>query len=370
MLKRLIKGFPSLREGTFRPNTGQWLTQHCLSALHENLAFLLICFFYIAGSLLVQRHLHVHLHYTRPFFSVFYRGIVLSSCIVFSLYALITYITALFKHPPSAVDTTWQHIKQLLQVDRLLNFGIACVMLPFVGLAQNRLKVLLPSIQAFRWDPFFRQLDQMLFLGHTPWMLLRRLFQHPWLIWSIDQAYLAWFPVSLGVFLWMAMAPAPGLRMRFLLSFVLTWLLLGCVAATFFASAGPCYYTMVIGHAAPEYAALLSALQQIHNHYQPLQALIIQGWLWQHHSTQSFYLGSGISAFPSLHVGTAALYALAASQQHRVIGALLWLFAGITLLGSVILGWHYAVDGLASGLAVWLLWVGVARWMQWMPPNR
>jgi hypothetical protein len=61
---------------------------------------------------------------------------------------------------------------------------------------------------------------------------------------------------------------------------------------------------------------------------------------------------------PSLHNAMAVLFACAAYQADRRIGRL---FAGYALLiwiGSIHLGWHYAVDGIVAAaltVAIWKL---------------
>jgi hypothetical protein len=44
---------------------------------------------------------------------------------------------------------------------------------------------------------------------------------------------------------------------------------------------------------------------------------------------------------------------------NRAVGLILALFAAIIQLGSVHLGWHYAVDGYLSALFTFLIW----KWM-------
>ena len=60
-----------------------------------------------------------------------------------------------------------------------------------------------------------------------------------------------------------------------------------------------------------------------------------------------------VSAMPSLHVANVVLLALIAWQRSRIIGVLIAGYAAIIQLGSVILAWHYAVDGyVGAALAV------------------
>ncbi|ESX86560.1 hypothetical protein X756_18320 [Mesorhizobium sp. LSHC412B00] len=75
----------------------------------------------------------------------------------------------------------------------------------------------------------------------------------------------------------------------------------------------------------------------------------------------SGYIGAtrgslGISAFPSMHVAMAVLFALYATRRSRLAGLLMWAFAAIIMVGSVVLGWHYAVDGYASVLISIAIW--------------
>jgi hypothetical protein len=66
---------------------------------------------------------------------------------------------------------------------------------------------------------------------------------------------------------------------------------------------------------------------------------------------------SGISAFPSVHVAVAALYVFVGFAVHRLLG---WAFLALllgTLVGSVHLAWHYALDGYVAIVAVAALWV-------------
>src|SRR4030095_8812860 len=82
----------------------------------------------------------------------------------------------------------------------------------------------------------------------------------------------------------------------------------------------------------------------------PISTLVIQDALWEGYVTGTG-LGHGVSAMPSMHVGTSVLFALAAPRR-SVLRKLLAAFAVVIFIGSIQLGWHYAVDGyVAAGLA-------------------
>jgi hypothetical protein len=159
----------------------------------------------------------------------------------------------------------------------------------------------------------------------------------------------------LALVLWQGWWGTTRQRARFWLAFLLTWVLLGTLLATAFASAGPVYYERVTGDPGP-FAPLMTRLEaqpdlQLHEG--------IRG-LWALHSAKRFVLGTGISAFPSLHVGIAVL-GICAAWPRPWLSATFALFTLGTLLGSVALGWHYAVDGYASIILVPLIWWLVGR---------
>ena len=61
---------------------------------------------------------------------------------------------------------------------------------------------------------------------------------------------------------------------------------------------------------------------------------------------------------PSLHVAVPVLFTIVAWGIDRRLGALFGVYTALILVGSVHLGWHYAVDGyvtLALVPAVWWL---------------
>jgi hypothetical protein len=97
----------------------------------------------------------------------------------------------------------------------------------------------------------------------------------------------------------------------------------------------------------------------------PLHALRLQEALWTSYLTGGGGLVSGISAMPSMHVAMPALFAVAAWRRARALAMALWVYTAVIVVGSVHLGWHYAVDGYASILLVFPIWwvAGVvARW--------
>ena len=98
------------------------------------------------------------------------------------------------------------------------------------------------------------------------------------------------------------------------------------------------------------------------NEVVPVWALDVQQMLWDNYQNNKVGMGSGISAMPSMHVATATLMALFGWQYSRIAGIVLTLYALVIFIGSVHLGWHYALDGYVGALGAALVWWLVGRW--------
>jgi membrane-associated phospholipid phosphatase len=59
---------------------------------------------------------------------------------------------------------------------------------------------------------------------------------------------------------------------------------------------------------------------------------------------------------PSLHVGLAAWLAIVVASCFPRLKLIAWAYFAVILFGSVYLGWHYAIDGVAGLAIAWLAW--------------
>jgi hypothetical protein len=248
-----------------------------------------------------------------------------------------------------------------LQVDsrRLLRCLVGSVILfcvyglfidTFIGF-----KKALPRVMAFGWDVEFMQLDRVLHFGRHPWEWLQPLLGKPHITGLIDAFYYLWFPIKtfwLAGFLWVRNRQ---LRTQFYIAYLLAWIVLGTVMAYLFSSAGPCYFQRVTGAEDP-YAPLMQYLYTIHA-TSGMLAVDVQELLWMDYQFQSTpLLMKGISAMPSLHVALPVLYAIAGWRINRTLGKAFSIYAVIILIGSIHLGWHYAIDGYVAALAIPVIW--------------
>lgn len=242
--------------------------------------------------------------------------------------------------------------------DRILGGLIATAIMTGTLIAYTQLKSLIPIIHPFSWDEAFMQLDRLLFLGVDPYLPLHAVFGGNLTLTFFSGIYNFWLFMMYFVLLGACfMRPDSRLRLQFLIAFILCWSVGGNLIATIFSSAGPVYYDRIgLGDT---FAGLMGLLQA-HAETGAITVINTQNFLWDLH-TLSQPLHS-ISAFPSMHVTSSVLMAIFLSRLFKVLGIASWIFALGIMIGSVLLAWHYAVDGLAGGLIAWAGWL-VAGWL-------
>ena len=269
----------------------------------------------------------------------------------------------------------WRRLfTEFLSRDRILLSLPVLALWPVLALAFSVFKELIPAIQPFYLDQSLHALDRAIHLGHDPWTLLQPLFGHPAVTYVIDRLYALWFFVMyFALLLQITSTKDRRLRVRFLLSSMLAWTLLGSLGALLLSSAGPCYFGAVVGSPDP-YAPLISYLRDTvqnthlsifgHELSSQLIAIRVQDMLWDGYRQGGGGLGHGISAAPSMHVASTWLVArMLQAHGRRVLAICGWSFFAVILLGSIHLGWHYAADGYISVAGAWIIWRAVGWWL-------
>jgi PAP2 superfamily protein len=212
------------------------------------------------------------------------------------------------------------------------------------------LKQYVPAINERLYDSPLWRLDEWLHAGFAPSAAVSDWAgEHGWLDF-LDQTYLIFFPVQVVVPLCFLLSrrlrPQRG---RFFFAYCLLWIV-GSLVYALWPSLGPTYYrsSRFLWLDAAPYA-------------QHLQYLLMQDYV-RFRTDPSYYdvkLYYGVAAMPSLHVAVVALFAIA-TQRWRGLALAMWAITALTFVGSLALGWHYAVDGYAGALIAWGCWV-VAR---------
>jgi hypothetical protein len=236
---------------------------------------------------------------------------------------------------------------------RIVGVMVTAVIMPLFLNTYGSWKGMIPDLHPFSLDGPLTSLDRAMHLGWLPWELLHPVVGFPTITRTIDVLYILWLPLNAGVLIWQGWDRGRD-RSRFFLSYLLVYILLGTGGAIALSAAGPCYYEAVTGQSSP-YAPLMQYLHAL-DAEQPIIALRVQHTLWENYARSLSMPFVGISAMPSVHVAVAVLFALIGWRTSRWLGWVFTAFAGVVLVGSVHLGWHYAVDGYLSIVATLAIW--------------
>ena len=266
---------------------------------------------------------------------------------------------------PMAAAFRWLR-DDFLRADRIFGGLIVFALLPVFGWNFGYLQALMPLLHPLDWDPTFAAWDSALHFGRQPWEWLQPLLGYPVLTSGLSLVYALWFIVLYAVNAWQAFARRdPVRRMQYLLCTTLIWAVLGNVACTLLASGGPVYYGRLTGLPDP-FVPLFQYLDAASGQWLNFSRQI-QEAMW------GLYLVNGndgtiagaVAAMPSLHVASTCGFYLVARATHRWLGRAFLAFLALMLLGSVHLGWHYAIDGYAGIAGAILLWWGCGRLLRW-----
>ncbi|MGO4376893.1 phosphatase PAP2 family protein [Pseudoduganella sp. RAF53_2] len=288
-------------------------------------------------------------------------GFVLS-LVLGLLFALCSYTlwVMAFKRPAQLLRYLRQHLTAYLTRERITFALPVLLMMPLFASSFSLVKSTIPVLRPYAWDHFMSRSDAWLHGGVQPWELLQPVFGHPFMTAILNVNYHLWFFIMLATVYWLAFSiERRALRMQFLLSFVLSWIVLGNVFAILFSSVGPCYYGHMVAGLDP-YHGLIEYLRHADKEI-PVMALTVQDALWSDYSRGVGSTALSISAMPSMHVASAVLLAQLGWSLCRKAGIALTIFAILIFLGSIHLGWHYALDGYVGGAGAWIIWKLVGR---------
>jgi PAP2 superfamily len=227
---------------------------------------------------------------------------------------------------------------------------LAAIML-FEGVFTSVKNTLVVWQGGFHFDRDFADLDAFLHFGVDPWRIVTPMMDSAAARMFVGYNYgVIWFLIAFGSVYFVASSPkADAVRSRYLVSFMLVWIVVGNVLAGIFMSAGPAFYGNVTGDTG-RYSGLLEFLAR--GNAMGDGTGLFQAYLWSLHASGQSGFASGISAFPSVHVGLVVMNTLFAWDANRRLGLFMALYSLLIIASSVGLGWHYAVDGYASAIIV------------------
>lgn len=220
----------------------------------------------------------------------------------------------------------------------------------------SALKSLIPLIHPYGLDPLFADWDKAFHGGIYPHQILGDIIYTAPVIHAAEYIYYAWFLVLIAAngYALFYDRNEPR-RARYIWASVLTWIVIGSLAATLLSSVGPIFYG--------EFYSGLNPYADIWGHFQSAESSGAIFWsegvriLLDITRNETICDLNGISAMPSMHVGTSFLITLYAASLHRGLGIAAGIFTLLIFISSLILGLHYAIDGYFSCVGTGIIWI-------------
>jgi len=343
------------------PDDGSW-GRELRAALSETAPIWWLLGVYTLLAILTARFLDVSLVQSVLAFLPFVAGLM-ELTVAFGAAILVLRI-AVFERPADPLRRFREELDRYTRPDIVIRAVLLLATSCSLQLVYGFFKPLIPRLVPYTWDPVFSAADRLLFLGHQPWEILWPLLGHATTIFALNVLYNLWF-------FWMLLTWAltaftsrhRAANTQYFFAHVLLWSIGGTAMAIAFAAAGPCYYGDYNAGADP-YSGLMVHLFAI-NHRIPVFSLAVQAMLWDGQIHPDPAKLAGISALPSLHVGAAVLRTRIAFVHSRRLGWVSAVATFVIFLASIVLAWHYAMDGIVGTALALVLWLVAGRILAW-----
>jgi hypothetical protein len=218
------------------------------------------------------------------------------------------------------------------------------------------IKLMMPILHQRMFDAELWEIDRAIFFGMSPTVFFLNLFSDPLPLRFIDWSYARIFFVSMTVaFAFFLSAPSRRLRAAFSTGNGLMWLG-GAWLYVSVPSLGPAFRFPEVWL---EHSQSLKLTQW-------MQALLVRNLqrvmaLGTPNAGEGPQLMFGIAAFPSLHVAFQT-FAFLWMRRLWIYGQIVFgVFALIIVIGSVVTGWHYLIDGVAGALLATVSYLAAVR---------
>jgi PAP2 superfamily protein len=206
----------------------------------------------------------------------------------------------------------------------------------------SAIKLVIPLYHERLFDLELLRIDRAIFAGHDPVIFLLDVFSNPKALRFFDAAYARIFFFSLQfAFVYFLSHPSRRLRMAFTDGNMVLWYA-GVWLYLLLPSLGPAYVFPDIWMASRDALPDSNHLHRVLMiNYQNMLALRLGAT-----APVTFYYG--VAAFPSLHVGLQMFIFLWMRRLWLSAQVLFGILTLLILLGSMITGWHYLIDGVAG----------------------
>lgn len=234
----------------------------------------------------------------------------------------------------------------------------AAVAIIYFQSAFNISKTTMPYILPFFADPALAEADRLLHFGIIPWEAT-----HSWkdlipIDWLAGLYLLPWLMIAIFFPVLLATLDRNTERVkRTMLLYVISWIFIGNFLALAGLSVGPIFYdraydTELFTELGPSLLTTSPNLQIILN---------TQKGLWAAYAEFDQSRGSGISAFPSVHLSVATVVAIYLYERSALLLPIGVFWVTAILFMSVYSGYHYAIDGYVSIAVMAAIWLYLRR---------
>jgi hypothetical protein len=258
------------------------------------------------------------------------------------------------KLAPARADRPLLQVSERVR-DRAAMLLLPGVALPFFMMGFTASKTAIPFLVGYSWDGVWADVDRLIF-GTDVWRLT-----HRWLGTSGFWLWEWFYTVGWGAALFftggmIALYAHRKFTAMFFTATFATWLLGGWLLAYCYSAAGPVFAHLYDPALDARFGSLRTLLAQTLGDG-PIGAS--QRYLLAAVSSHVAVKGGGISAMPSMHLGAATIYVLAARGRKWLAPALaFWL---LIFIGSGYFGYHYWIDGIAAALIAIFCWEVASR---------
>lgn len=247
-----------------------------------------------------------------------------------------------------------QLIKHAMEQHRL--FLLPAFVFPlFIG-AYTWAKYSIPFVVGYSWERFWADADAAI-LGADGWQILHNVFPD-----ALASAWTFFYAVVWGFALGIVGSAISAFASHrftatFFTAMMLSWFLGGFLTAYTISAAGPVFAHLTDPSLADRFAPLRAQLVWLLG---PDDIVMkSQRYLAIGLNEKIAMKGGGISAMPSMHIATSTIFVLAAGKSRWLVPAIAFLL--LTFLGSVYLGYHYAVDAPVAGIIAVICWYAARR---------
>ncbi|PMG82814.1 hypothetical protein BCU83_00670 [Vibrio breoganii] len=299
-----------------------------------------------------------------------YKGMVLT----FLIHFIFTLFGLAISRSKSPLSEMIEIYRRLIFNKRQIKVAIFFILLVTINSSlYTSFKGIIPKINYFNFDLTLAYVDKIIHFGISPWEISHIVLDSPYWSFAISIVYTLW----LFAFWWFVCAIIFSLKdfrtkLLIISGYNFIWIINGSILALLFSSAGPCFFEYVVdGNNSTMFAELMNRLELHKLYFESkgysfgVPATIMQEMLWTAHVEDKTEIGAGISAFPSMHVSVCMYMWLVTREYFKKFSALTFVFLIFVLVGSVHLGWHYAVDGYVSLVTTFIVWKLTQRLMNY-----